>query len=399
MDKDFFLIGIDGGATKVNGWSIDVLDDGKSFAFGEFNAVKSYREIPGYIENFKPVDINIQLAGLAAGNIVPTEEELTQGKTYTQAVAQIIENIVRKSGKIRVLIGVGMPGLKTKDERGIGAMANGPRIVRYAEDIEAMLQIAGIELAEPISHIGSDAYYCGLGEEYAADGQFRNAENSYYLGGGTGAADAVKLRGEVVALDRIKDWFVKAWEMKSDEGRSVEKYVSSRGIQSIYADAVQKDITQIEEQKIYPPQIRDRALAGEPAACDVFRTLSSHIAVLLYERITTLYSGWQGLFQFVNPNRAIPSKTHPYHKSLLDSLIIGQRLGDLFDECRDDDLLWNPMMRQLSGLIAESTCLDEPAKRHYLANGRFRTELFKISKLREAPAIGAGIDAFLKRRN
>lgn len=399
MDKDIFLIGIDGGATKVNGWSIDVLDDGKSFALGEFCAGKSYREIPGYVENFKPVDINTQLAGLTAGNIVPTEEELAQGKTYTRAVAQVIESIIRKSGKSRVLIGIGMPGLKTKDERGIGAMANGPRIVRYAEDIESLLQTAGIELAEPISHIGSDAYYCGLGEEYAAEGQFRNSVNSYYLGGGTGAADAVKLRGEVVALDRIKDWFVKAWEMKSDDGRSVEKYVSSRGIQSIYADAVHKDIAQIEEQKIYPPQIRERALAGEPAACDVFRTLSSHIAVLLYERITTLYSGWQGLFSFVNPNRAVPSKTHPYHKSIFDSLIIGQRLGDLFEECRDDELLWNPMMRKLSVLIAESAFLDEPAKQHYLANGKFRTELFKISKLREAPAIGAGIDAFLKRRN
>jgi len=291
-----------------------------------------------------------------------------------------------------------MPGLKTKDERGIGAMANGPRIVRYAEDIESILQSAGIELVEPIFHIGSDAYYCGLGEEFAAEGQFRNAENSYYLGGGTGAADAIKLRGEVVALDQIKDWFIKAWEMKSDENRSVEKYVSSRGIQSIYADIVQRDITQIEEQKIYPSQIREHALAGEPAACEVFQTLSLHIAVLLYERITTLYCGWQGLFQFVNPKRATPSKTHPYHKSLFDSLIIGQRLGDLFEECRNDKLLWNPMMRQLSRLIAQSTCLDEPAKQYYLANGQFRTELFKISKLREAPAIGAGIDAYLKRR-
>lgn len=398
MDDDFLLIGIDGGATKVNGWSIDIDDTGSLFTLGNYYSGKSYKEIPGYIENFVPVDINVQLAELATNNILPTDVELVQGKTYIKAVVHVVKTIVQKSGKNRILVGIGMPGLKTQDQRGIGAMANGPRIIHYAEDIENDLKDAGIEFIEPISHIGSDAYYCALGEEYAREGQFKSVENSYYLGGGTGAADAIKLHGKVVPLDEIKDWFVKTWEMKSQEGRSIEKYVSSKGIQSIYADLKQKELVELDENKIYPLQIRERALKGEPEAVETFQKVSSHLATLLYERITTLYNGWQGIFQFVNSNRANPSKNHPYQQVLFDSIIIGQRLGDLFRESKGDDVLWNPLLKKLSELISSSNCLDEKAKRHYLLGGNFRVELLKISDLREAPAIGAGIDAFLTRR-
>lgn len=394
MSEDFLLIGIDGGASKVSAWSIDVEGEDK-FSLGKYNAVLSYNEQQGYIDDFKSVDIQKQLNEFKAGNIQPTEEEKQHGHTYIESAAQVVKQLVEKSGMNRVLIGEGMPGLKTKDERGISVMANGPRNIHYCDEMEKMLQEAGIELVEPIAKLGSDAFYCGIGEEYAVEGQFRKVENSYYLGGGTGTADALKLKGELVSLDDIKDWFVKTWELKNENGLSLEKCASAQGIQSIYATNSGQTVTELNNKKIYPLQIREKAMEGDSAALETFETLTKNLAKLIYERISTLYAGWQDLFSFVNENKVAPGSDHPYQGVLLDSIIMGQRLGELFKAAKDDNILWKPFFKKLSVQISESKCLDEKAKSHYFNNDSFDESLFKISKLREAPALGAGIDAFL----
>ncbi|MFH1213064.1 MAG: hypothetical protein V1681_03185 [Candidatus Neomarinimicrobiota bacterium] len=395
MHDDFLLIGIDGGATKVNGWSIVIENHGTAFALGRINASKSYREISGYIENFQPVDLNRQLDEWEAGNIVPTTEESVQSNCYISAAAISIKKIAGLSGRKKVMIGIGMPGIKTKDERGIAVLKNGPRMSDYAARIEKDLAQAGVELVQPISHIGSDAYYCGIGEEFASDGSFRTARNSYYLGGGTGAADALKLDGKVIPLDETKGWFVKAWEMKCPAGFSVERYVSSKGIQAIYGDLVGQTLDELHQAGIFPPQIRGRALRGERPALETMQKVAHYLALLLYERITSLYSGWQGLFGFVNPNRPVPSLEHNYMRVLFDTLIIGQRLGDLLREAEGDTVLWSPFVRELNELICKSSVLDQSSKEHYCPKGRLDLTRIRISNLREAPALGAGIDAYL----
>jgi len=395
MQDDFLLIGIDGGATKVNGWSIDFEDNGRAFTLGDINVIKSYREIDGYIENFKPVDLNLQLNEWEAGQITPTDQEMIQSNCYIGAASRSIIKIAECSGKKRVLIGIGMPGIKTKDERGIAVLKNGPRMIDYAARIEHDLQADGVELVQPISHIGSDAYNCGIGEEYASDGSFRQERNSYYLGGGTGAADALKLHGHVIPLDETKGWFVKAWEMKCPSGFSVERYVSSQGIQSIYSELVGKSLDELNKVGIFPPQIRARALSGEEPAVKTMQTVAHFMALLMYERITSLYAGWQGVFGFVNPNRPTPSKEHNFKKVLFDSLIIGQRLGDLLRESKGDMVLWAPFVAELTELITASPVLERSAREHYCPGGRLDLKRIKISNLREAPALGAGIDAYL----
>lgn len=395
MQDDFLLIGIDGGATKVNGWSIEVEDHGTAFSLGAINVIKSYREIPGYIENYKPVDLNRQLNEWEAGKIIPTDQEVIQSNCYVGAASYSIAKIAELSGKKQVLIGIGMPGIKTKDERGIAVLKNGPRMRDYAARIESDLKEAGVGLVQPISHIGSDAYYCGIGEEYASDGSFRDDRNSYYLGGGTGAADALKLNGKVIPLDETKGWFVKAWEMKCPSGFSVEKYVSSQGIQSIYGELVGKTLDELHKEGIFPPQIRTLAVKGAEPAVKTMQTVAHYMALLMYERITSLYAGWQGIFGFVNPNRPVPSKEHNYKRILFESLIIGQRLGDLLRESQDDQVLWSPFVNELAQLIIESPVLEQTAKDHYCPQGRLNLARIKISNLREAPALGAGIDAFL----
>jgi predicted NBD/HSP70 family sugar kinase len=399
MNKDLLLIGVDGGATKVSGWNVNVEESEEAFVLGNIHSEKSYREMDGYISDFKPVDINTQLSQMQSNSISLTEEEKIQGKVYIEATAEVIKSIVKDSGINSVLIGIGMPGLKTKDQRGIAAMANGPRIINYCNYLENLLYQAKINVITPIAKIGSDAYYCGLGEEYAREGQFKDVICSYYLGGGTGAADAIKIDGKLLSLDDIKDWFVKTWEMKTEGGCSLEKYVSSRGIQLIFGELAGMGLESLNKQKIYPTKIRERALNGDKNAIKTFEKVTKYLALLLYERITTLNAGWQDIFSFVNPHRQNPSNQHPFIGRVFNSIIVGQRLGDLLEESRGDDILWNPLFDKLSNLILNSSVLEKGVKGHYCPQRRFSENLLKISKLREAPALGAGVDAYLSRKN
>ncbi len=398
MQHDFLLIGIDGGATKVNGWSLRILEEGRAFALGEVNVTKSYREFEGYIENFQPIDLNRQLSEWEERKIIPTELEQRQAHCYITAAVEAIFQIARQSQAERVLVGIGMPGIKTADKRGIAVLKNGPRMIDYADQIENKLRRLGIQMVTPIAEIGSDAYYCGIGEEYASEGYFRGVTNSYYLGGGTGAADALKLAGKVIPLDETKGWFVKTWEMSDGEGHSVERYVSSRGIQAIYGDLIGKTVDELGAASIYPPQIYRLALQGDSAAQATFAKVTFYLAKLLFERITSLYAGWQGLFEFINPNRPAPANNHKYQRIVFDNIIIGQRLGDLLLEARGDKILWEPFTRQMTDFICQSPVLDDTALNYYCPGGLFNLELIKISRLREAPALGAGIDAYLNWR-
>jgi len=175
--------------------------------------------------------------------------------------------------------------------------------------------------------------------------------------------------------------------------------MSSKGIESLYSEFSGIDREKNIKDKIFPPVIHDMAYKNIESAVKTFDILSTNLADLIYERITTLFCGWQGVFEFINPNKPVLEKTHPYIGTLLDSIIIGQRLGDLFQKAKGDNILWNPFFSRLTYRINESTCLSYKAKLHYCVDGKFKESLLKISKLREAPALGAGIDAYFNHYN
>ena len=133
------------------------------------------------------------------------------------------------------------------------------------------------------------------------------------------------------------------------------------------------------------------------AALDTINDVSFYIATLIYERITTIFAGLSGLFSFVNPVRELTEKGHKYRGVLLDRIIIGQRLGDLLDDSKQTGLLWSRIIERLSELFNKNN--ENRLKKNYLQNGRFREDLITISRLREAPAIGAGVDAWLTNNN
>lgn len=385
------LIGIDGGATKVSAWEIVYNKSNSTFSLGKVNATKSYREINGYIPDFIPVDLNIQLNERnSIINSTPAEQQ--QAKVYVEACALAVKGVVEKTGSSTVMIGIGMPGLKTENKRGIAVVANGPRMVDYSDMLEERLTSLNINLAAPVSHLGSDADYCGIGENYSEDGLFRSCSDAYYLGGGTGVADAMKLNGKLVTFDSAKEWMAKAWEMKSQEGLSLERVTSVSGIQKTYAELAGKSVEELNADGIYPLQITELAKNGDKAAIETYKIVNSNLARLLFERIVTLYRGWQNLFEFVNPNKPGLNQQHSYNGKVFETLIIGQRLGDLFDDETGAEIVKKPVLTQLNELI-QNFDLPEDVKLHY----QDLNKIIKTSKLREAPALGAGIDAFLTK--
>lgn len=395
MTEDLLIIGIDGGATKVSGWTAERKEDG-TFELGDLNVQKKYSEYDYYDPEFKPVDIKIQLKEMEDG-IHLTDEERRQGLAYMYATADVIIELVKANPGKKALIGIGMPGLKTKDRKGISALANGPRMPEYVSIIENRIMLNDVSLASPIDHLGSDADYCGLGEEYSSRGQFRGVENSYYLGGGTGVADALKLKGQLVPFDAIKPWMAKAWEMKAESGKSLERYCSAAGIQSIYSEYSGIPVAELNQQKIYAPQIMEKAIQGEGAAVKTMKDISHYLAELLFERMSTLYAGSNNQFEFVNPARAQLLSWHPYLGTLLDHIIIGQRLGDYLEASRGKNQMWEPMIHHLGELILENENLTKGFKQHYLKGNTFNENRIVLSKLREAPAMGAAVDAWLSR--
>lgn len=393
MDEKTLIIGLDGGATKVSGWEVVYNKNQNSFSLGSAHSEKKYDEIPGYLNDFEPVDLQVQLNDNKHGKISQTDAEKQQETVYVEACAQVIESIVSDKPDMSVMIGLGMPGIKTDSKRGIAIVANGPRMIQYSDLLENRLYAAGINLICPLKHIGSDADYCGIGENYASDGLFKIKNNSYYLGGGTGAADALKLGGKLYPFDKIKDWMAKSWEMKSSSGLSMERYASAGGIQSIYSTHSGIPISELNVKQIYPLQIADLAEKGEKAAKKTVAEVSDNLALLFFERVLTLYSGWERLFKFVNPDKPALTKEHPFRREMFESIIVGQRLGQLFETPNGKTHVKEPTINKFLDLVSKEISFPEKVKQYYMNTERF----FLISRLREAPALGAGIDAYLSK--
>lgn len=390
MSNTPFIIGLDGGATKVSGWHVMETENG--FSLGSANSIKIYSDYQSFDSEFTPVDIQTQLNEIKS-TFSLTDGEKQQGQAIIEAFVKTISNLYSGSP---LIIGIGMPGLKSDDKRGIVAMANGPRMPTFCDDLEMALSEVGIKLYSSIRRLGSDADYCGLGEESSNDGLFKSVSNSYYLGGGTGTADALKLNGKLISFDDAKTWLLKSWEMKNIDGIALERFASAGGIQSIYSQYSGQSITSINTNSIYPKIILERAIQKEEAALKTFSDVSLNLAELLFERIETIYSGWVEHFGLINPNRDPPSSNHPFLNTILDRIIIGQRLGVLLETSKGSGIFWESLVYHIGNLINKSNRLDSNAKSAYLDNDKLKSNLIRVSLLRDAPALGAGIDAALE---
>ena len=149
----------------------------------------------------------------------------------------------------------------------------------------------------------------------------------------------------------------------------------------------------LQQDSVYADIIFSKALDNEEAALLTFAEVSTYMAKLIFERLETIYSGWQNRFEFLDPDHDKLKVNHPYRKTLLDRIIIGQRLGKLLDKSREPMLLWEPFQRDLYNNIEQSKTLTLEAKDHYLDGKNINQNLIMTSQLDHAPVLGAGIAA------
>ena len=385
---DFDLIGIDGGATEAKAHHIEIQGAAEApvFKLGESQSLRKYEKIG----DFAPLPVPEQLKQRDENNLQLSAAEKEQAELYIEAVAQVVKDVCAGTGRNRrVLIGIGFPGLKTPDGRGINVILNGPRMPKFLDRLGEKLQEGGIELVQPIARLGSDADYCGIGEQFAEGGMFGDVNNAYYAGCGTGVADAMKINGKLVTFDSAKEWIQKAWQMNCPLGVTSEKVVSAKSMNMLFATfmGVEGDI--LVNAARWP---QDEAIQGNALAKYVMNTVATILADLLFERLQTVACGrhaisWRG------PNYIALKTDHPYRGTFLDRLIIGQRLGHVFCEDRYQDVFRRPLLEAFSALL-HSRGNKELKGRYLKPNGQVVDGLVVGSRLRAAPAIGAGVAAY-----
>ncbi len=342
MTADELLIGVDGGATEVKAHAVaaDPPENPHSFRLRPEHAARRYEPVAG----FEPVPVQQQLAEFHAGSLNLRDSERRQGACWIEATATVIADVARQCGAGRVRVGIGMPGLKTADARGIAVLNNGPRIPDFLDRLEARLAELGIELAQPIRRLGSDADYCGLGEQYAEDGAFRDADSAYYVGGGTGIADALKLRGRLVPFDEAREWILKSWQIPSALGPTFERLASAASLNRIWADLAGPTGG---TGTRYPEQA---AVAGDPVARAVLHMVALVLAELIAERLHTILLGRPDA-----PRRgeayARLRVDHPYRGTRLDRVVIGQRIGQIFADPAVRPYFADPLRAHLEALL------------------------------------------------
>jgi hypothetical protein len=324
------LIGVDGGATEVKAHAVVAAADGLVTATER----ATFRH--ALVDGFTPLPIEQQLADRESHRIDPHEieqsaSEREQADRWIDTFALAIESVAASARRADVLVGLCMPGLKTRDGRGIDAMRNGPRIPAMLDRLEERLLCDGIVLAAPIARILGDGEACGHGEEASPTGGFRSIPDAYYVGGGTGLAECFKIAGRVTALDDLAGTIPKAWSMKSSIRRSYEDHLSARGINARWVELGGD-----------PHAMPESAWPRNLAAIQAF----SEAVVLLDELVRARIDALQ--------RAGLPTPKR---------LVVGQRLGALL------------ALPQLATLRAS-------------AEGACPIELY-LSSLRAAPAIGA----------
>jgi len=378
------IIGVDGGATKVRVHHVlpPNLRERRYYQLGSAYAERIYPNA----EDFSPVEVLRQLEERAAGRIELTTAERRRSEAIVDAVVDCIADVTRRVRGRRMRIGIGMPGLKTADGRGIAVINSGPRMPDLADRLEAGLRRAGFDLAASIAHVGSDGDYCGVGEQYAAEGLFRDVQDAYYVGGGTGLAEALKLRGRLVSFDEAASWIAKAWQIPSSSGPTLEQLGSAAGMNKRYRDLCGLDPDR-PTSATYPERL---ALLGDPIARNVLETTARTLAELMFERLDTVYGGRRQL-----PHRGDDylrlQPEHDYRGLLLERIVLGQQIGRLY--AADE---YAPFFRAkfdafLAEFIAELG--DVRLRACALEGNALRGGLVVPSKLRAAPAIGAAIAA------
>ncbi|GJM26871.1 MAG: hypothetical protein DHS20C16_32860 [Phycisphaerae bacterium] len=383
MSDNILLIGVDGGATEVKAHEVLMRASGdeRQFELGNASASRVYESVPGFV----PVPVTQQFSERDHNAIEIKPAEQQQADKWIDATFEAVAEVASKASSTGpVQIGIGMPGLKSPDKRGIVVINNGPRLPKYLEQLEGKLEAAGIKLATPIAALGSDADYCGIGEEYASNGLFRDVENAYYMGAGTGVADAMKLNGKLVTFDEASTWIQKSWQVASSFGPTFEKLISARSMNETY----HRLIGHPSDAGAKYPEVD--AINGNPIAVSWMDSVAMLAAELIFERLQTVTAGRPDRADRGDAYTALNSE-HPFRGTALDRVIIGQRLGQICSQPHQRSDLLKRITECLAAFVRESK--NDELIQAYTPTGTVKPGLLVASNLRAAPAIGAAVAA------
>jgi hypothetical protein len=343
------LIGVDGGASGVRAFEIEqTLRDGERvLAARGAPSARDWPATPGFLTP-------AQRGVASAAELGPRDaRESDQAWKRVETTARCVLEIARARGAARVLVGVAMPGLKTADVRGIAFARHGPRCEEFLDALEVLLRSEGLEFAAPIRRLESDGACAGVGEEFAADGALRGAECAYYLGGGTGLAEALKLRDELVALEHLEDWLPRAWRLREPlENRSYDDVLSARGINESFR-----------AQRAGEQRFPEELVEHEPAVQGHFAFVGRCLATLVVERVVTLRARGPQEQEWPGPHQ-------------LSRVVVGLRLGQLLADERTRPWFEREYCEHAASLL----------RARGLDGVHWST---RISTLSAAPAIGA----------
>ena len=361
--RDPALVGVDGGASGVRAHRVEVGPEG-GLSLGARSFEEDYLPVPG----FAPVPLEEQAAELRAPRIGSLERE--QGERWIAAAAACL-GAVLDGGDRGARVGIALPGLKTEDGRGTIVVRNGPRVPDYLDRLEARLAAAGLDVL-PIGELRGDGECCGRGEELAAGGLLRGVRDAYYLGSGTGVAEALVLAGRRVRMGEV-DGFPPAWQLEDERGASCEDAVSVAAVNRRWLEATRRP------RPLRPSAWPEDHVEHDVLAVAALTNLGTATARLVHRRLVAA----------AERGRA------------LERAVLGQRLGQLWTDERARPFLASTAERELARLLTLSTADGHAAA--YLEPGggpfgRLRPGLLAPSGLRAAPALGAAAAALKNSR-
>ena len=81
---------------------------------------------------------------------------------------------------------------------------------------------------------------------------------------------------------------------------------------------------------------------------------------------------------------------------VFERIVIGQRLGDIWEFKNFEPLLLDPVNEKLGRMIHASDLPAEIKSEYLTKTNRLHDDLIIYSELRHAPALGAAVDAYLE---
>jgi len=204
-----------------------------------------------------------------AGPVHAVDCDRTRGAhDWIEAAADLA---LHASAGAPVAVGIGMPGRKTADGRGIAFALHGPVEERFCDLVEERLAARGGRLVRRIARLHDDGLLGASGEAFGVRGVLRGLRCAYAIGGGTGLAEAFVIDGRPVVFEDAGAALVRAYALPC-RGATFEERLSVRGLNAAHRDAGGSGA------------VEDALAAGEARARRLFTALADDLVELVAAR-------------------------------------------------------------------------------------------------------------------